>query len=392
VNANVATSCLRTLPFRGLFLLVPVLMSCGNMPSANNSMAPASTTASPTSSTTSGPTASANFTPVGNMTTARADHIAVLLPNGKVLIAGGDAVGFPLEPLASAELYDPSTGIFTPTGNMTTPRSFFTAVLLANGKVLIAGGTQDLSAEIYDSSTGTFTATGNMVSGGVNSWNFVPLTLLQNGKVLGAGVNAEIYDPVTGTFSLTVAYADANPNWQTASLLQDGRVLLTGWAAADGVGATELYDPQTITFSFTGPMKGWDNVNRATLLMNGKVLFVGENELNWVPADAEIYDPGAGTFTSIGNTIAPHEFSAAVRLPNGAVLITGGQLPGGSGSPGTDLYDPATGKFTSAGNMTVCRHSHTATLLPDGSVLIAGGHSTWPASTSSAEIYKPAAP
>jgi Galactose oxidase, central domain len=128
------------------------------------------------------------------------------------------------------------------------------------------------------------------------------------------------------------------------------------------------------------------------LLMNGEVLFVGENELNWVPADAEIYDPGAGTFTSIGNTIAPHEFSAAVRLPNGTVLITGGQLPGGSGSPGTDLYDPATGKFTSAGNMTVGRHSHTATLLPDGSVLIAGGHSTWPASTSSAEIYKPAAP
>jgi hypothetical protein len=85
-------------------------------------------------------------------------------------------------------------------------------------------------------------------------------------------------------------------------------------------------------------------------------------------------------------------FSAAVRLPNGTVLITGGQLPGGSGGAGTDLYDPASEKFTSAGNMTAGRDEHTATLLPDGTVLIAGGHSGWPASTSSAEIYKPTAP
>jgi hypothetical protein len=81
-----------------------------------------------------------------------------------------------------------------------------------------------------------------------------------------------------------------------------------------------------------------------------------------------------------------------VRLTNGMVLITGGQLPGGSGSASADLYDPATGKFTSAGNMNAGRHSHTATLLQDGTVLIVGGFGAWPSSGSTAEIYKPTAP
>ena len=130
-------------------------------------------------------------------------------------------------------------------------------------------------------------------------------------------------------------------------------------------------------------------MNTATLLMNGRVLLVGNVENDGLPADAEVYDPVTGTFMFIGNTIAPHEFAAAVRLADGTVLITGGQLPGGSGSAGSDLYLPATGTFASAGGMTMGRHSHTATLLRDGRVLIAGGFTTWPTPTSSAEIYKP---
>jgi Galactose oxidase, central domain len=374
-----------------LFTSLSLLLISGC--AASNSGMPSAGVTQPTIVQTppnaSGNSPSINFTAVGNMTTARANHIAVLLPNGKVLIAGGEINGFPTQALTSAELYDPSTRTFTPTGNMNAPRDRPAAVLLPNGKVLVAGGAQDLSAEIYDPSAGTFTATGRMISGGVNASNFVPLTVLQNGKVLAASVNAQIYDPTTGTFSLTVAYPDPNPLWLTMNLLLDGRVLLTGCAAACTVSATELYDPGTTTFNTTGSKKGWDNVNTGTLLMNGKVLSVGSDELD-LPALAELYDPGAGTFTSIGNTTATHEFAAAVRLPDGRVLIAGGQLAGGSGSAGTDLYDPTTGMFTSVGNMTAGRHEHTATLLPDGTVLIAGGHSSWPASTSSAEIYKPA--
>ena len=122
--------------------------------------------------------------------------------------------------------------------------------------------------------------------------------------------------------------------------------------------------------------------------MSGTVLFVQWN-FDVYQDDVEVYDPTAGTFTHIGHLSEGHELSSAVRLPDGTVLITGGQLPGGSGSAGSDLYLPATGTFASTGGMTMGRHSHTATLLRDGRVLIAGGFTTWPPLTSSAEIYKP---
>jgi hypothetical protein len=332
------------------------------------------------------------FTPTGNMTAARGEHTATLLPNGKVLIAGGDGEG--LQPLASAELYDPSTGMFTPTGSMTTVRTWgHTATLLANGKVLMAGGSdrRDMfeplaSAELYDPSTGMFTPTGSMTT----AQRTGPATLLADGKVLIAGDDhAELYDPAAGTFALTGAYADPTPvSWGTATSLMDGRVLLTGCAVQCSVGATEVFDPQSGTFSRTGPMKDWDDENTATLLMDGRVVLVGNVENDGLTANAEVYDPVAGTFMFIGNAIAPHEFSAAVRLPDGTVLIAGGQLPGGFGSAGTDLYIPATGTFAFVGNMTTGRYQHTATLLLDGTVLIAGGFSSWPAPTSSAEVYK----
>jgi IPT/TIG domain/Galactose oxidase, central domain len=324
---------------------------------------------------------------IGNMITPRARHAAVLLANGKVLIAGGSDG---LQALASAELYDPSTRTFAPTGSMATARYRPSAVLLSNGKVLVIGGERSLSAEIYDPATETFIATRSMVSGGINEFSPVPLTLLENGSVFVASLNGQIYDPASGTFFLAAAYPDPSYGWWgTANLLQDGRVLLTGCASGCSRGATALYNPVTSTFSNTGVMRGWLNVNTATLLMNGTVLFVGNDENDSYPANAELYDPAADAFGSLGNAIWPHEFAAAARLPNGTVLITGGQLPGGTGSAGVDLYDPATGNFTAAGNMTARRHSHTATLLTDGTVLIAGGHSSWPASTASAEVYNP---
>jgi hypothetical protein len=328
------------------------------------------------------------FAAIGDMTTARANHAAVLLANGQVLIAGGSNG---LQALASAELYDPSTRTFVPTGSMTAERYNPSAVLLSNGKVLVAGGAANLSAELYDPATGTFTATGSMVSGGIDALNFVPLTLLQNGKVFAVSVNAQIYDPASGTFSLTVAYPDpSSGGWGTSNLLQDGRVLLTGCASRCSTGKTALYDPVTGTFSATGAMTGWYNANTGTALMNGTVLIVG-NAGDGDTDEAELYDPVAGTFSFSPRVYpsSPHYLAAAVRLTNGAVLITGGELGGNLGSASADLYEPTTGDFVVAANMIAGRHSHTTTLLPDGTVLIAGGHSLYPGSTASAEIYTP---
>src|SRR3990170_776254 len=150
------------------------------------------------SSATQGASASASSTPdqhtapawvtTGSMIEARQGHTATLLRDGKVLVAGGR----PSEGivLASAELYDPSSGTWTATGNMVTPRDGPTATLLPDGRVLVTGGADNCceggelaSAELYDPSRGSWTATAGMAEARL----FHTATLLLDGRVLVAG-------------------------------------------------------------------------------------------------------------------------------------------------------------------------------------------------------------
>jgi hypothetical protein len=203
--------------------------------------------------------ASGTFAFTGTMTTPRFNHTATLLDNGKVLIAGGTSSSLTLAPLASAELYDPITGTFAPIAPMSTAHANHTATLLADGRVLIAGGavlprnsknSVTAVAEIYDPSTETFSVTGPMLT----PREFHSATRLDNGEVLIAGgddafdilASTELYDPTAGTFS--TAATMVSPREQLiAALLGDGDVLVAGGLTKFAEGANtatgELFIP-----------------------------------------------------------------------------------------------------------------------------------------------------
>lgn len=240
------------------------------------------------------------FMSAGSMVTARSGHVATLLNNGKVLLAGGTGVGWTF--LADAELYDPAANTFRATGSLLSARESHTATLLANGKVLIVGGhsgrrptiTIYSSAEIYDPATGRFTATGNMT----RIRHKHEAILLADGRVLIIGgaderdgrpayTSVEIYNPATGVFTPAGSMNSARYKLQgTAVLLNNGKVLIAG-----GANRVEVFDPATNTFSYTaGDMETPRLFATATRLQNGQVLITGGyHDDNNVSSNAWIY-------------------------------------------------------------------------------------------------------
>jgi lysophospholipase L1-like esterase len=342
------------------------------------------------------------------------------LPSGEALLSGGARAGGSSSAethslTTMAELYDPARGTWSATGSMAVPRILHTATLLETGvdagKVLVTGGENApnesvASAELYDPSTGKWSPTGSMAAERAGQ----TATLLGNGEVLvvggnfGTGPAAELYDPSTGSFSPTGAMP-VDPAFGSATLLPTGEVLLAGGVVpAVGGGtiqttAAELYDPATNKWSPTGSLLTARSLQIATLLPSGEVLLAGGyNPEKGTLASAELYDSTTGTFSATASMGIPRWEPTATLLSAGTdageVLVVGGSqhavTEAGPRPSAAEVYDPALGAWTATGPTVFPRLEHKMTLLNDGQVLVAGGDLGTPAnSLSSAELFTP---
>jgi hypothetical protein len=375
----------------------------GPSPTPGLSTSP-SQSANPTAgpSPTAVPAGAASWTPTGSMGIGRYYHAARVLGNGKVLVFGGyDRLDPPYPEsglAASAELYDPATGLWTPTGSMVNRRFAFTATLLRDGRVLVAGGMNPMVgdpmafAELYDPASGAWMPTANMATPCLDH----AATLLPDGKVLvvcGFDAPPELFDPASGSWTVTASMITHPIQGFTATLLSDGRVLVAGGRVAQQASA-EVYDPGTETWSATGGMVTPRISHSATLLSDGRVLVTGGNQPGNEfdgPAltSAELYDPVTESWTGTGSAIEAmglHSFAccAPVLLQDATVF-----MPGDALAP-PQLYDPVTGSWTTTTGVGTPRNGSPATVLPDGRVLVAGGLA--PGSTvilASVELYDP---
>jgi hypothetical protein len=392
--------------FASLALVAVVIVSVLLRSAGPTVLASASAEPSRTSPATTSARPGGHFTATGALPAYRLGYTDTLLLDGRVLVAGGFADG---PDLTTAEIYDPATGTFSPTGSMTIGREYPTATLLKDGRVLILGGGA-ATAELYDPATGRFTQTGSPI---VNR-QFDTATLLKDGRVLIAGGalanttellnTAELYDPATGKFSQTGSM-NVVRGFQTATELVDGRVLIAGGrtiAAAGGseqddVASAEVYDPATGEFSATGSMSRPREGHTATLLPDGRVLVAGGDTVQLVAAStngdtsssAELYDPTTGTFSPTGSMISGRANHTATLLTNGRVLVAGG-LSSGNARPvdSAELYERATGTFSQIGTLLKKADAVSATLLDNGAVLLLGSD-TWASGPPSAELYEP---
>jgi N-acetylneuraminic acid mutarotase len=340
--------------------------------------------------------------------------LIITLVEGNRLLRSVPGIGLPRATVARTASPSPpspspspalvvTAGTWTVEPSLPTPMERFTATVLADGKVLVAGGevttetggTAIARAWVFDPATGTYAPAGSMSIARAGH----TATVLPSGKVLVAGGftqggyaalrSAEIFDPGTRAWTSAAPMHDARTH-HAAVLLSNGKVLVTGGGAYPPVGISphgsapatlpaEIYDPATDTWSVVAkPSLDRPVSPTATLLKDGRVLVVGGQYMLNSPDEAaensEIYDPRTDRWTATApeTRFGARQFQTATLLPTGNVLIAGGWVDTQPTSSAV-LYDPARNSWSSVSNMTDSRCGASATLLKDGRVLVAGG-------------------
>lgn len=350
------------------------------------------------------PLPSGTYRVTGAPVASRLGHTATRLRDGRVLIAGGwgPTADDPDRrvPLASAELYqgEPGEERFVATGALLTGRAGHTATLLPDGRVLLVGGEWNPpgdggialdQAELYLPDSGSFVSTGSLR----RARSGHTATLLPDGTVLIVGGDdghgraldsAELWDPHGGVFHpagrLGIRRYD-----HAATLLPSGKVMITGgrhknyglrdfWTTFP-IDAVELYDPLRRAFEAGGELPaGGRTRHSATLLSGGRVLLAGgarqtDLDLAGIARSALLYLPDDGHWTRAGDSGAREEEArgehSATALADGRVLVVSG--------PFTLLYDADARRWDSLPGPTFERFGHTATALADGRVVVVGG-------------------
>ncbi len=264
-------------------------------------------------------------------------HTLTPLPNGQVLLTGGVSGSRGGRPSARAEIYSWATGFWQGTIPMPVARSGHAAVALADGRVLVAGGTGDGATALFDPQRRTWSVTGSMVAPYPDD---LTLTTLRDGRVLATGgAIVERYDPMTGQWA-TVAPLHQARTYHTTTLLLDGRVVVTGGVSGgDQLASVEIYDPATDRWADAAPLHAPRTIHTATLLADGRVLVVGGGDPgSSVSATVESYNPATDRWTLAAPQAYSHWGHSALLLPSGRVLLVGGN--GNTGR--TEQYTTAT--------------------------------------------------
>ena len=329
------------------------------------------------------------------MTIARGFHTATVLDDGRVLIVGG-YTSLDTD-TARVEIFDPATNTFNETGSLRTARHGHSATLLTDGRVLVIGGYALpqgwlSDAEIYDPETEQWSTTQPLFPHGVCH----TATLLDDGRVLvmggsirsghpGSDDRVEIFDPDTNHWQ-KAAYHEHTESCQTATLLEDGRVLIAG-----GLANPTIYDPATDTWDSAGKLNTPRSQAQAVLLQSGRVLLIGGLSFDGKPTHSvEIYDVDSNTWQETAQLKQARYNHTATLLPDGRVLVLGGwETYNGYESSLLDtaeIYDETDETWSTLSPLNIGRANHTATLLPEGQILVTGGQTSRGVLLNSVEI------